>query len=148
MTIIFSKSCEYGIQAILYLAKKNSPKPVLLREISDTLDIPYYFTSKVLKSLTRDGITNSYKGATGGYELGRKANKIMLIEIVHAIDGRKFLDECVLGFPGCNDKHHCPVHNNWKKAKKIINDILTKKSVMYLAKDMDTKLKFIQSQKK
>ncbi|MEW6510383.1 MAG: RrF2 family transcriptional regulator [Bacteroidota bacterium] len=144
MSLIFSKSCEYGLQAVLYLARQTGEQPVLLRDIADRLDIPYHFLSKVLQTLTRDGIVVSFKGTNGGFLLGQSPTDIALIDIVRAVDGDKFLDNCVLGFPACADRTPCPVHDQWKRAKEIILAFLRKKTLAELGKELDPKLNLIQ----
>ena len=144
MPVIFSKSCEYALQAALYLAQQPQGKPVLLRDVSDRLNIPHHFLSKVLQSLTRDAIIVSSKGANGGFQLGRLPKDITLVDIVRAIDGEKYLEDCVPGFPGCGDRHPCPVHDQWKRAKEIILNILHKKTLAELSKELDRKLNLIE----
>lgn len=143
MSLIFSKSCEYALQASLFLAKQPKDQFVLLRDISDKLDIPHHFLSKVLQTLTRADIVASFKGANGGFTLARPSHEIHLIEIVRAVDGDKFLDECVLGFPGCGDKNPCPVHQQWKRAKEIILAMLYKKTLAELGRGLEPKLDLI-----
>lgn len=145
---LFSKSCEYAIQALLYLAyKEREGRPVLLREISDSLRIPHHFLNKVLQQLTRDGILVSHKGVLGGFSLGRQGCEITLIDVVKAVDGDRFLTGCALGFPGCGDENPCPVHDRWQCAKQIILDMMSTKVVAELNKAMDGKLDLIQGTK-
>lgn len=143
MSVIFSKSCEYALQASLYLARQPEGEFVLLRDISERLGIPHHFLSKVLQMLARGEILTSSKGATGGFALAHSSKEISLIDVVRAVDGEKFLDECVLGFPGCGDKHPCPVHPQWKRAKEIVLNILHKKTLAELSKELDPKLDLI-----
>jgi len=143
VSLIFSKSCEYALQASLFLAKQPKDQCVLLREISDKLVIPHHFLSKVLQTLTRAEIVESYKGAKGGFTLARSSKDIYLMEIVRAVDGDKFLEECVLGFPGCNDRTPCPVHPQWKRAKEIVLNMLQKKTLTELSKELEPKLDLI-----
>ncbi len=143
MSLIFSKSCEYALQASLFLAQQPQNEHLLLREISESLDIPHHFLSKVLQTLTRADIIASSKGANGGFALARPAKDIHLIEIVRAVDGEKFLEECVIGFPGCGDKNPCPVHYQWKRAKEIIFAMLHKKTLAELGKGLEPKLDLI-----
>lgn len=143
MSLIFSKSCEYGTQAVLFLARESENGPILLRDISGALAIPHHFLSKILQALVLEGIVVSQKGFNGGFSLGRPARQIALIDIVRAIDGDEFLDQCVLGFPGCNEKTPCPVHPTWKRAKSIIVEILHKKTISELSKELDPKLELL-----
>jgi Rrf2 family protein len=143
MSIIFSKSCEYGLQAALYLARQPKDSPAHLREIATDLNIPYHFLNKVLQTLTRDRIVVSRKGANGGFALARSPKEIRLMDIVRAVDGQSSLDGCVLGFPACGDETPCPVHGQWKSAKGVILDMLEKKTLAELGKGLDGKLEFI-----
>ena len=150
MSVIFSKSCEYALQASLYLAQQPRDRYALLRDISDRLDIPYHFLSKILQTLVRGGVVISSKGASGGFALARSPKEIALVDIVRAVDGEKFLDACMLGFPECGDKNPCPIHSQWKRAKGIILTILNQKKLSELSKELDPKLNLIGrlSQKK
>ncbi len=146
MAIIFSRSCEYGIQAVLYLARRGKKRSVLLREISDSLGIPHHFLSKVLQLLSRRGIVISQKGSTGGFTLAQPLNRITLADIMKAIDGEALLTECVLGFPECDPRNPCPAHNKWKEAKTIISSMLNQKTIGDLSKGFNKKLGRAQEQ--
>lgn len=147
MSLIFSKSCEYATQAILFLAKKKSHDPVLLRDISEALQIPHHFLNKVLQLLSRDGLIVSQKGSNGGFALGRDAKTITLSDIVRAVDGEAFLNECVLGFPQCGDPNPCPVHKQWLLAKTNIIDMLNQRTVDDLSNGLQGKLDLIEQLK-
>ena len=73
MSVFLSKSCEYGLQAILYLSHKSSAEPLTLHDIADNLDVPRHFLSKILQSLARDGIVVSHRGIKGGFRLAKPA---------------------------------------------------------------------------
>lgn len=113
MTVIFSKKCEYGIQAVLYLAAHNHKTTITSDEIAKNLNIPKEFVSKILQSLTNSGITNSKKGRVGGFSLGKSTDRIRLLDIVEAIDGLEVFNSCVLGFPECSPEKPCPLHDKW-----------------------------------
>lgn len=126
MTVIFSKKCELGLQAALYLALQPEELVISAKEISEKLKIPKEFVSKVLQSLTSSGIINSQKGKNGGFLLGKKPAEIYLIDIVKAIDGLEIFNNCVLGFPDCCPDKPCPVHNEWGKIRDEAFDMLSK----------------------
>lgn len=144
MTALFSKSCQYALQAMLFLASQPQDEPILLRDISAGLKIPPHFLSKILQTLGRSGLVVSFKGMKGGFQLARPATDIFLLNIVRATDGEKSLDNCVLGFPGCGEENPCPVHPMWKRAKQIVLDMLEKKNIAQLSTEIDLKLDFIE----
>jgi Rrf2 family transcriptional regulator, iron-sulfur cluster assembly transcription factor len=145
MPQLFSKSCEYALQSVLFLARHRKRNPILLREISDSLYLPYHVLSKTMQNLARHGILSSSKGMNGGYNLSRKPSEISLKDIVQAIDGDNFLTKCVLGFPKCGDHNPCPVHDQWSKAKIAILDMLYRKNIEELSQNLDTKINLIET---
>jgi Rrf2 family transcriptional regulator, iron-sulfur cluster assembly transcription factor len=117
MTVIFSKKCELALQAVLFLSTKKPEELTNTGTISDLLNVPKEFVSKVLQSLTGRGIIHSRKGKSGGFSLGKKPSEIKLIDIVIAIDGDELFKKCVLGFPGCSQGEPCPIHSTWGKLR-------------------------------
>jgi Rrf2 family transcriptional regulator, iron-sulfur cluster assembly transcription factor len=126
MTVIFSKKCEYGLQAALYLAAHMHRDVIPAEEIAGKLGIPKEFVAKILQSLTESGIIISRKGKSGGFALAKDPSRIRLIDIVAAIDGLSIFNNCVLGFPNCNPDKPCPLHDKWGelrvKAYNMLND--------------------------
>ena len=113
MTVIFSKKCEYGLQAILFIATNPLGETVSAEKISKALKIPREFVSKILQDLRESGLICSVKGKSGGFCLGKDSSKIKLIDIVEAIDGLEMFNSCVLGFPECTPETPCPMHDKW-----------------------------------
>jgi len=129
MTVIFSKKCEYGMQAVLYLAAQDKGALISADDISKVLKIPKEFISKILQNLRESGLINSSKGKSGGFSLAKPASRIKLIDVVAAIDGLDIFDSCVLGFPECSPTHPCPVHNTWGALRTQTYDMLTSETI-------------------
>ena len=130
MPIIFSRSCEYGIQAILFLAKQEKKHaPIQLKEISGALNLPHHFLSKIMQTLSHYGLVTSHKGVNGGYTLTKSPSHIRLMDIVRALDGDAFLDQCILGLPSCDSENPCAAHQTWLQAKATILDLLCMKTI-------------------
>ena len=129
MTVIFSKKCEYGLQAVLFLATRDNEQVVPSEEIAQKLSIPKEFVSKILQSLTESGIVDSKKGKSGGFFLAKKPSRIHLIDIVAAIDGLEMFNKCVLGFPHCSPDQPCPLHDKWGELRTKAYDMLTTETI-------------------
>jgi Rrf2 family transcriptional regulator, iron-sulfur cluster assembly transcription factor len=125
MTVIFSKKCEYALQAVLFLSTKERYEVVPVDEIAGKLAIPKEFVSKILQSLTESGIILSKKGKSGGFALAKDPARIRLIDIVTAIDGLSMFNSCVLGFPNCNPDNPCPLHEKWGELRTKAYGMLT-----------------------
>jgi len=128
--MLLSKSCEYGLRAMLYLATLGEGEEtdgeetvdptreyVSIRTVSDELDIGFSFLTKVFQRLNDAGLLTSKRGPGGGVALTRPPDDIRLHEIVVAIDGADLFEECVLGLPGCGEAEPCPLHAHWTETR-------------------------------
>ena len=144
MSILFSKSCEYAFQAIIYLAARPPGKPALQREISNALNIPPHFLGKILQTLRNHGYITSQKGKTGGFLLKNSSRDLSLYGIAQLFEGPEFLENCVIGFPGCSDDTPCPFHEEWKIAKELIYKMIKNNQIDELSELIDSKLNYIK----
>jgi len=141
MTVIFSKKCEYGLQAALYLSAHTDRGTIASDEIAKELHIPKEFVSKILQSLTKFGLIASKKGKSGGFFLAKNPSEIKLINIVEAIDGLDIFDNCVLGFPQCDPDHPCPVHHRWGNLRTEAYEMLSEETLDQLTESTLDKVK-------
>jgi len=129
MTVIFSKKCEYGLQAVLHLATFDKGSVVSAEDIAAKLKIPKEFISKILQSLTASGIISSKKGKAGGFSLARDPKNIKALDIVAAIDGLNMFNHCVLGFPHCSPTNPCPLHDKWGELRTQTYNMLNEDTI-------------------
>ena len=127
--MLFSRACEYGLRAILYLAARQDSRPVLVRQVAEELDISTSFLAKIVQTLGHRGFIRSHKGPGGGVALARRAEEITLLQIIEALDGTGFEEACVLGIPDCSDKTPCPLHEKWGGIRQDIVEMLGDGSV-------------------
>ncbi len=140
MTVIFSKKCELGLQAVLFLSTQPNDQLFNASQISKSLKVPKEFVSKVLQALTDSDIVASKKGKKGGFQLAKSPADIKLIEIVKAIDGLDIFNSCVLGFPGCSSLEPCPMHEKWGKLREEAYKMLSTESLEELKEKTISKL--------
>ena len=122
--MLYSKPCEYGIRALVYLANSSGTAAVGAREISKEENIPLPVLGKILQDLVRKGLLESRRGPGGGFYLARRSDAILLRDIVEAVDGLTHFKQCVLGLAECTEEAPCPLHSSWKEVKtRIIDDM-------------------------
>jgi Rrf2 family protein len=144
MTVIFSKKCEYGLQAVLYLAANQTSEAISAEEIAKELEIPKEFVSKILQKLTESGMVASKKGKSGGFYLAKKTSEIKLLHIVEAIDGLALFESCVMGFKNCSPDHPCPVHNKWGKLRTEAYEMLNTETLEELKEKAIDKIRSLK----
>jgi Rrf2 family protein len=144
---VFSKACEYGIKASIYIALNSyESKRVSLKAIAKEINSPEAFTAKILQDLVRHGIINSVKGAYGGFEIDKYAiPNIKLSQIVNAIDGDNIYKGCGLGLHTCNEKHPCPVHDKFKSVRDELKYMLENTNLEELALDIKSGVAFLKT---
>jgi len=139
MSVIFSRQCEYALQAVLYITAKGSNGYTDIKEISKKLEIPHHFLAKILQNLSKRGLLRSQKGPSGGFALDGDPDDITLYQVVEAIDGDGFLTECVLGLPVCGGTNPCPVHEQWGRLRDDIYKMLSKKTIGKMVEELHSK---------
>ena len=83
-----SRSAQYALIATSYIAQISKNNLVLAGDISSRYSLPLEYLLKILQQLVRANILNSKRGPRGGFSLARPAEKISLLEIVEAVEGR------------------------------------------------------------
>lgn len=142
---MFSKACEYGIRAVLFIAKQSQKdlRPNVT-EIAKAVDSPEPFTAKVCQQLVRAGLLLSRKGPNGGFYL-EKNSALKLSEIVAAIDGDKIFSGCGLGLRECSPAHPCPVHDQFMGIRNELKQMCENTLVMELASNLEEGETFLKT---
>ena len=135
---MFSRSCEYALQSILYIALHSKKGNAIgLKEISESQKVPLHFLAKILQQLVKQRILNSVKGRNGGFTLRISPEKLQLLKIVETIDGLDIFERCGIGLKKCSDKTPCPIHIEYKIVKERIKNMLTEKTLAELCQDVE-----------
>lgn len=141
--LCLSQSVGYAIQALTCL-ENGSTESRLIRDIAAQAEIPPAYLAKLIKRLADADLVVSKRGIKGGTWLKRPSDKISLLEISEAIDGRRWLGRCLLGLEECSDERACPTHEFWKVARSQIEkklEDLTLADVIRFESEKNTKKK-------
>lgn len=132
--MVFSRTTEYALRALTFLALQPTGKLTGARAISEAEQIPIPFLWKILHTLARQKLIRSFKGIHGGYELARPSKDITLHSVVFATDGTDYSGQCVLGLPKCGEQNACPLHDTWKEIRGRMTDLLEQTTLADLAR--------------
>ena len=131
--MLLSKTSEYALQALIYLAAQPPGESVLSRDISDYLHVPAQYLAKILQDLAKRGVLDSFKGRGGGFVMRPGAEQLNILEVVEIVEGQPFGQGCVLGLKACADETACPVHTQWKPLKAEVVGLLSKQTIGSMA---------------
>ncbi len=122
---MFSKSCEYAIRAMIYIAnnaKHSTTGKIGTKQVAKGIEAPENFIAKILQDLSKRKLLHSAKGPNGGFFLTEEEKNRTLSDIIKAIDGDGFYLNCLFGLKTCSEKTPCPVHHQYKEVKqKLVN---------------------------
>lgn len=146
---MFSKSTEYALRAVIYIAQKGSEEKKLgLDEISKAIDSPTSFTAKILQQLTKDNkVVSSVRGPNGGFYITGKAKKLPVRAVLEAMQEDEVLEKCVLGLAECSETKPCPMHSEYKIIKQQLIGLFSKKTIQMLAEEISKGAKLINFSK-
>jgi len=82
-----SSKADYAVRATAELAAVEGRGPVTAERLANAQDIPLTFLLKILSELRHAGVVRSHRGAEGGYELARPADRISLADVIRAVEG-------------------------------------------------------------
>jgi len=119
-----TRAGEYAVRCVLYLASQGVGVVCNRKQIATEMDIPDQFLSKIAQQLARSGFIEIVQGARGGLKLTASPEHLSLLDVVEAVIGEIFLNDCVIRPESCQRSQACSVHQVWDKARKQLRDTL------------------------
>ena len=111
---------QYTIRILSYIAKNGTSRLYPAKELSNILEIPYKFLTKIMTELVKSGFVESIKGRVGGYKLSKPAKEISIYDILES--SNKLVDDtkCILGIGKCDGEKKCALHDKWVEPRDLI----------------------------
>ena len=119
-----TRAGEYAVRCAIFLSHRGMGEIVSRKEIARTMDIPNQFLSKIAQQLAKAGIIEIVQGAWGGYRLLISPEKLTLLEVVEAVIGTIYLNDCVIRPASCDRSRSCAVHRIWQQARDQLRETL------------------------
>ena len=88
-----SKRTEYGVRAVVQLARLWPNDFVQSRDLSKRENLPTKFLEAILLALRRGGFLESKIGREGGYRLARAPKDINVGDLIRRLEGRLTVNE-------------------------------------------------------
>ncbi len=130
-----TRAGEYAIRCIMYLSYKGKGKLVSKKEIAAKCAIPTHFLSKIAQELQKAKILEIKQGPRGGFVLTKDPSELTLLEVIEAIIGEIYLNDCIARPEMCEASNICAVHKVWQKARRELRNILNSVTFDKLVKD-------------
>ncbi|QOY55484.1 Rrf2 family transcriptional regulator [Candidatus Sulfurimonas marisnigri] len=115
-----NNTSQYAIRILSYIANTNDNKLCNAKELSEILDIPYKFLTKIMTHLVKAEFVISIQGREGGYKLAKPASGITVMDVLNEFNEPINHQQCLLGIGTCDGKNKCSLHDQWAEPKSLI----------------------------
>ncbi len=118
---------EYGVRAMVSLAKGFGNGPMSIAAMAKDSSVPYAYLEQLIVPLRRAGIVESRRGAQGGYTLTRSPELVVVGEVYRIMEGPVAPMDCVSEDPAeqvCPLIPGCQTRPVWVKVRDSIVDAL------------------------
>jgi Rrf2 family protein len=128
-----------AVYVLIYFQLRPFGEVVDLHTLSDTLEVPQSYLSKILQQLHKGGYLVSQMGSKGGYRLARNVEKTTMHEVVHTMQGDVLMQECLFDHFNCGRFRKCAVLRHVKNIQDTVNQMLMQLTIGQLAMEMEFK---------
>ena len=119
-----NKLTDYGIVIMTRIADMDQNKVHTAREISEDTKIPLPTVTRLLKTLSNNGLLNSQRGSQGGYSLSGSSEDISVANIIESFEGLIALTECSTNTCECSYETKCSMEEPWQKINNTVKNAL------------------------
>ena len=130
-----TRAGEYAVRCALFLSYRGEGVTTSRREIARVMDIPDQFLGKVAQQLAKAQIIEIIQGAKGGYRLLMSPDKLTMLDVVEAVIGEIFLNDCVIRPESCPRAPACSAHRVWEKARDQLRNTLRQANFKQMLED-------------
>ncbi|MBI4757406.1 MAG: Rrf2 family transcriptional regulator [Chloroflexi bacterium] len=116
---------DYGLRAMLELARRYGEGLVPSQEIATGQGIPESYLDQLLTTLGKARLVRSARGPQGGHSLAKPPAQITLSEIVTALEGSTAPVSCVTDQGYCHLTSACVLREVWQKIEEATHEVLT-----------------------
>ena len=145
----YSVGVEYALHSLLYLIDVPAQESIGIKDLSEFQGLSETYLSKVFGKLSKAGIVSSVPGVKGGYKLAKPPEEISFWDVIEAVEGVKPIFQCknilkntpMYSDLGClcapSTTSSCTINLVMLEAEETMRDILRKKTIAWLNKELN-----------
>jgi len=137
-----SKRTQYGLKAVLNLARHYGEGPVLIATLAQEETIPIKFLEGILLHLKSRGLLRSKTGKGGGYQLSRPPSTITVGSLIRMVEGPLAPLPCASETAykpcaECPDIERCGTRIIMRQVRDAMADVLDRTTLADLLRQVD-----------
>jgi Rrf2 family transcriptional regulator, nitric oxide-sensitive transcriptional repressor len=115
--MILNKTTTYALRILIHMATEEH-EMYTAKELFGSLNIHQRYLRRLLTDLSKSGFIKSTRGRSGGYVFAKPLDRILISEIIDAVEGFSSFNSCILGNADCRLTPVCGMHVAWAKVKE------------------------------
>ena len=124
---------RYGLRVMTDLAVNGSNGCVSLKDIAEREHLSEKYLEQIVNQLSKAGLVRSLRGAKGGYQLTRSAEKITVEDILKATEGSLAPVACAEDNGKCVNYGDCVTSFIWTEIYKATIGVVSRITLKDLA---------------
>jgi Rrf2 family protein len=133
----FTKKTDYALRSLQFLARRHfegAPLPVPVQTISDQCHLSQRFLHGIVSKLSKAKLLRTIPGVKGGVTLSRDPEKITILQIIEAVEGRISLMDCMEHPEQCGDSTGCSIMGVLHTAQAAMMNSLSNTNLKLMVK--------------
>ncbi|MEM6574754.1 MAG: SUF system Fe-S cluster assembly regulator, partial [Pseudomonadota bacterium] len=124
-----SKLTDYAI--VVTAAMAGDPERIYsAAELASETHLEPPTVAKVLKTLTRSDLVQSFRGASGGYRLARSPAEITVAQLIVAMEGPIGMTQCSVHQGLCSTEAVCALRGHWQQISRAVYNALSEMTLL------------------
>jgi Rrf2 family protein len=115
---------KYAVRAMMHLASRPFGTITPISDLSREWHIPENYLRKIIPLLAKAAVVHSRRGKGGGLVLARRAEEITFLDVVEAVEGKIFLNKCLMSEDMCLMSTWCSANLVWQEAQDAMKQVL------------------------
>lgn len=124
---------DYGVRALVELARHAGGGPLPTAEIASRQGIPEPYLDQVLSTLQKFGFIRSRRGPQGGHTLARSPSEINLGMVMGTLEGTGAPLVCIEAPGECTLSGACAQREVWQTVEATVQNVLSTTTIADLA---------------
>ncbi len=120
----FSTKARYGLRFLIDLALNYKDAPVRLRDVARREGISKKYLEHIVSALAAHGFVRAMRGSKGGFVLAKPMERIFVLDVIEALEGKLSVVECILMPEICDRSPDCVARMLWARVNEAIRQTL------------------------
>jgi Rrf2 family protein len=119
--VLVTREADYAVRCVVEVARSGRTSAA---QVAREQGISPTFLGKIVQSLAKAGILATRRGVGGGISLAKPIEDLTLLQVIEAIEGPLWINECLRSPGRCAQEATCPAYPYLCEAQARLREAL------------------------